>query len=400
MSASAPASLPPRPSLEWLRKTAKDRLAQLRTTEPAAKLADAQLALAREYGFPSWRKLKAYVEEKAAEQAKEQAAQPEPPTLEQIMDAFLERVGTGKIDDVRAILGAAPNLVNAVGPHPFWGGRPQALHVAVEGGRRDMFDLLLERGADVNGTNDQYDLWSPLMLAINRDKTDMRDELVRRGARVGLLEALMLRDDNRVDELLGSGALPEIAPNGGSILAFAHTTHAIDRLIALGAKTDVKDRWGSTPIDAMSRMGPAGQPLVQHMIAHGVPAAPKEYARLGDLDTLARMVDADPSVARLDSVMMAAVDFKHYALVEWLLARGANVNARAEAQSRHTALHSAAWNGDLRMAQLLVAAGADPAARDEQYNGTPQGWAETSVEITNNPKCAEVAAYLGTVTPT
>ncbi len=388
------ASLPPRPSLKWLRKTAKDRLSQLRATQPDAKLADAQLAIAREYGFPSWRKLKAHVEESA-----KASAQPEAPTLEQIVDAFLERVGTGRIDDVRAILAAAPSLVNAVGPHPFWGGRPQALHVAIEGGRRDMFDLLLEHGADINGTNDQYDLWSPLMLAINRDQPDMREELLRRGARVGLLEALMLADDDRVEELLSEGKLPEITPNGGSILAFARTTRAIDRLIALGAKTDVKDRWGSTPIDAMSRMGRKGQALVQHMIAHGVTAAPKEYARMGDTETLARMVADDPSVARLDSVIMAAVDFNHHALVQWLLDHGGNVNARAEAQSKHTALHSAAWNGDLRMAKLLVEAGADLAARDEQYNGIPEGWAETSVEVTNNPKCAEVAAYLKSVTP-
>ena len=383
------ASLPARPSLEWLRKTAKERLSRLRATEPGAKLAGAQLAVAREYGFPSWRKLKAHVEATAAA--------PEPPTAEQIARAFLERVATGRIDDVRAMLGVAPGLVNAVGPHPFWGGRPQALHLAIEGGRRDLFDLLLEHGADVNGTNDQYDLWSPLMLTINRDQTEMRDELLRRGARIGLVEALMLADDERVQSLLKADASIGIAPNGGSILAFARTPAAIDRLIALGAKTDVPDRWGSTPIDAMSRLGTRGQSLVQHMIARGVPAAPKEYARLGDLDTLTRMFEAGPSVARLDSVMMAAVDFQHHAIVEWLLAHGGNVNARAEAQSQHTALHSAAWNGDLRMVQLLVAAGADLNARDEQYDATAAGWADTSIEVTNNPKCAEVVAYLESV---
>ena len=315
------------------------------------------------------------------------------PSSEEIIAVFLERVGSGAIEDVRKMLAVAPSLVNAVGPHPFWGGRPQALHVAVEGGRRELFDLLLDHGADVNGVNDSYDLWSPLMLAINRDRHDMRDELLRRGAKVGLLEALMLADDERVETLLGN-QLPAITPNGGSLLAFARTPFAIDRLIALGASTDKEDRWGSTPIDAMSRLGKRGQPLVRHLIAHGVTAAPKEYARLGDLETLERLVEEDPSVARLDSVMMGAVDFEHHALVEWLLARGGNANARTEAQSRHTALHSAAWNGDLPMVRILLAAGADPAARDEQYDGTPLGWAETSIVVTNNQKCAEVAAHL------
>jgi hypothetical protein len=36
-------------------------------------------------------------------------------------------------------------------------GRAQALHVAIEGKRRDIFDLLVETGADVSGTNDEYD---------------------------------------------------------------------------------------------------------------------------------------------------------------------------------------------------------------------------------------------------
>jgi ankyrin repeat protein len=316
---------------------------------------------------------------------------------ESVIAAFLERVGSGAIDDVRAMIAAAPALVNAIGPHPFWGGRPQALHLAIEGGRRELFDLLLEHGADGNGTNDGYDFWSPLMIAISRERTEMRDELLRRGARVGLLEALMLADDMRVDSLLRESGLPAIAPNGGSILAFARTTFAIDRLIELGASTDAKDRWGSTPIDAMSRSGNRGQELVRHMIAHGVAAAPQEYARLGDRETLARLIEADPSIARLPLVMMGAVDFGHHALVEWLLARGADANARTNAQSRHTALHSAAWNGDLRMVQLLVDAGADRSARDEQYDGTPLGWAETSIVVSNNPKCAEVAEYLRSI---
>ncbi len=81
---------------------------------------------------------------------------------------------------------------------------------------------------------------------------------------------------------------------------------------------------------------------------------------------------------------MEAVDFRHHGLVEWLLAHGANVNARAEGQSRQTALHSAAWNGDLRMVQLFIAAGADPSLLDEEHKGTPLQWAEVSAGITNN----------------
>jgi ankyrin repeat protein len=147
----------------------------------------------------------------------------------------------------------------------------------------------------------------------------------------------------------------------------------------------------------MSRLGARGTPLVSHMIARGIAASPKEYARLGDLKTLAAMFENDPEIVHLEGVMMGAVDFRHYALVEWLLAHGSDVNARTAAQSHHTPLHSAAWNGDLRMAQLLIAKGANPSLLDEEHQGTPLQWAEVSAGVTNNPRCGEVAEYLRTV---
>jgi hypothetical protein len=57
--------LPARPSLEYLKKLAKDRLRALRETDPGAKLANAQLAVAREHGFSSWRALKKEVGRRA-----------------------------------------------------------------------------------------------------------------------------------------------------------------------------------------------------------------------------------------------------------------------------------------------------------------------------------------------
>ena len=54
--------LPPNPNLEHLKKQAKALLEKLRQQNANATLVDAQHALAREYGFPSWPKLKAHVE--------------------------------------------------------------------------------------------------------------------------------------------------------------------------------------------------------------------------------------------------------------------------------------------------------------------------------------------------
>lgn len=58
-------NLPARPNLEFLKKEAKSLRDVLRQRDAAAQLADAQHALARDYGFASWPKLKAHVESMA-----------------------------------------------------------------------------------------------------------------------------------------------------------------------------------------------------------------------------------------------------------------------------------------------------------------------------------------------
>ena len=59
-------TLPERPSLEHLKNQARRRLRELRAADPAARLADAQLQIAREHGFDGWRRLKAFVEQARA----------------------------------------------------------------------------------------------------------------------------------------------------------------------------------------------------------------------------------------------------------------------------------------------------------------------------------------------
>ncbi|MBI4501082.1 MAG: hypothetical protein HY700_07970 [Gemmatimonadetes bacterium] len=55
-----------RASLEYLKKLAKERLREMRRTDPKAQLAAAQRDIAREQGFPSWRALKAELDRRNA----------------------------------------------------------------------------------------------------------------------------------------------------------------------------------------------------------------------------------------------------------------------------------------------------------------------------------------------
>ena len=75
--------LPPNPNLEHLKKQAKALLEKLRQRNADATLVDAQHTLAREYGFPSWPRLRAHVEAigSAAPEPAPAAGAPKSPSL-------------------------------------------------------------------------------------------------------------------------------------------------------------------------------------------------------------------------------------------------------------------------------------------------------------------------------
>jgi hypothetical protein len=141
---SSTSKLPERPSLEYLRKLAKERLAELRAAEPRARLAAAQLAVAREHGLPSWRAL---VAEVVARRAAHDAE-------------FLDACARGDTAAARESLQRDAGLVRARRPpHGSTG-----LHLAAAAGHLDVARLLLDRGADADA-RDTGDSASPLHLA-------------------------------------------------------------------------------------------------------------------------------------------------------------------------------------------------------------------------------------------
>jgi hypothetical protein len=108
-------------------------------------------------------------------------------------------------------------------------------------------------------------------------------------------------------------------------------------LLEFGAPIDMKDRWETTPMEAFSRLGPRGQHLVEHLRSRGVAAPLEAYARVGDQDAIAKMLAGDPRLIENDDIILAAVEFNHRELAQWLIERGANANARSRIGSERRA---------------------------------------------------------------
>jgi len=125
-------------------------------------LHDAQLVLARAYGFASWPKLKAYVDGVTA-------------------GRFLEAVRAGDPGKVQAMLRARPELVNmGVGQDEH-----RAIHYAVLLRSTEMTRLLMRHGADARaGIHPHRDATSAFTLAGDRGYDEIaaiiRDEEQRR----------------------------------------------------------------------------------------------------------------------------------------------------------------------------------------------------------------------------
>src|SRR5439155_17849940 len=126
-----PESLPPRANLEHLKKQAKELLRSHRKKDPKAKLADVQRAIAKKYGFASWAKLKERVE----------AGQKVDP-LKLAHDAFAADDAKGLEELMRQYPHLKEVVNQPIGPFDS----PAIIRVR----SKEMLDVLLEAGADIN----------------------------------------------------------------------------------------------------------------------------------------------------------------------------------------------------------------------------------------------------------
>lgn len=306
-----------KPDLAQLKRQARELLAAFVSGEPAAvaevnshfqgatrdafALHDAQLVLARAYGFPSWPKLKAFVDGVTVQR-------------------FADAARTGDLATVRRMTSIRPELVHldvaASDEH-------RALHHAVIGRHPDVVRFLMQHGADARkGIYPQRDATSALTLAIERGYTEIeaiiRDEEARR-------------------------AKPRPAAGGEGDLAASGAAGIASRLVQMlrtrGAAQTAKGAVASGDVEWLRARHAEGGLLSQPGLASQAVAANRPdmlalLLELGyDADEAGLVGGLEETVPAWGNPLRAAAIRGSLEMVRMLLAHGANPNTNVYAAS-------------------------------------------------------------------
>jgi ankyrin repeat protein len=130
--------------------------------------------------------------------------------------------------------------------------------------------------------------------------------------------------------------------------------------------------WNETPIEAATQMG--NRPIIEFLIERGAPVDFFTACVLGQTDRVRTELATDPGRAGvrgihdLPSLYFAAIG-GNLEVAELVLAAGADVNEQAEAAAP---IHGAVMGGHAAMVRLLLSHGADPERPDFKGRGARQ----------------------------
>jgi hypothetical protein len=260
--------LPENPSLEYLKKQAKELLRSMRQ----GKLADAQHTLANEYGFANWAKLKSHVEAlrlSPAEALKAAVCDSDAARVRQVLERYPEL--RARIDD----------------PLPDYGFGEQALFAAVQRSDRETVDALLLAGANIRK---RTEWWAGGFGVLDDCDPSMVEFLTERGATL----------DAHSASRLGMMAMLR------EPLHFASTVEVAEFLLANGAEIDARDvDHESTPAQYMLRVAQKRhyprdrQDVARYLVSRGCRTDILMAAALGDVDLVRRHLVADAECIRM-----------------------------------------------------------------------------------------------------
>ena len=279
--------LPEKPNLAYLKKEAKELL---RSTQQG-KLADAQHALAGQYGFASWAKLKTHVESLGLSPA----------------EALKAGVCDSDAARVRKVLRDHPELQAHIDdPMPGYGFGQQALFAAVQRSDRATIDVLLRAGADILK---RTEWWAGGFGVLDDCDPTLVEFLVERGAVMDMHAAARLGRMKELRALVASdpAAVHARGGDGQTPLHFASTIEVAEFLLENGAKIDAADvDHESTPAQYMLRVDQTRhyphdrQDVARYLVARGCKTDLLMAAALGDAELVRRHLDRDPGCIRMN----------------------------------------------------------------------------------------------------
>ena len=289
--------LPAHPDLDHLKKQAKRVLRGLAERDPQAleqyrallsrpapnepTLADAQHALAAEYGFASWPKLKAHVE-----------------AIGRDSDPVAALVAAIKVNDTaaaRRVLERHPELKAKLDdPLPGFAFGATPLLAAIPWANREMIDLLLQAGADIN----QRSHWWAGSFGVLDGDHGLAPFLIERGARVDVHAATRLSMTRELHAMIAAeaGLVHARGGDGQTPLHVAPSVEIAAYLLDRGADIDARDvDHESTPAQYMVR---DRQDVARYLVSRGCKTDILMAAALGDLARTRRHLDAEPACIR------------------------------------------------------------------------------------------------------
>ncbi|HEX6496829.1 MAG TPA: ankyrin repeat domain-containing protein [Acidobacteriaceae bacterium] len=278
--------LPENPNLQHLKKQAKELL----RSSGQGKLADAQHALANEYGFATWAKLKSHVESLGLSPA------------EMLKSAVCDS-DAARVSD---LLKKHPELWAKINdPLPNDGFGLHALFAAVQRSDRATIDVLLHAGADIRK---RTEWWAGSFGLLDDCDPDLVDFLVERGAVLDAHSAARLGRMAKLRELVASdpGVVHARGGDGQTPLHFASTIEVAEFLLEKGADIDARDvDHESTPAQYMLRVDQRRhyprdrQDVARYLVSRGCHTDLLMASALGDIDLVRRHLDDDPNCIRM-----------------------------------------------------------------------------------------------------
>jgi ankyrin repeat protein len=429
--------LPSRPNLEQLKNQAKsllrghraaiaEVLARVReyhtrwqNSSDAAlasarfTLADAQLVIANEYGFETWPALRAYVLSQHASSSTEA-------TIRSLQDA----AGRGDLAQLEALLAADPGMINETGGpgvrtalhHAVFGksgagvrflldrgadpnircegDNAYPLHFAAEKQLFPIIRLLIEHGADPIGEGDYHELgvigWATAWEYAHADR-QIVDYLLAHGAKHNISSAVATGDTEAIQRIIAQSPSDlerrmDMANRRRRPLHLAVVKKQAQSLVALlnlGANKESLDEAGFTALDQAALIGETE--IAQILLDRGSKVRLPAAICLGRTRDIDRLLRRDPDAlkpgGRWGNLIVRASERAPGTVIETLIQGGASVDVRDDPKTSvdstfgYTALHAAAFNGNLSAATALLKQGAKAQAREEKYHGTPAGWA-------------------------